>query len=294
MEEIARGAGNPDPAVSQAADQSRVKAMDAVRQITIGFKSIGVQGIDTEVQRLLEEPITLARNFIVIKAPEVPGGGANRDLRTLCTRVRSLKYPFQPTTEEASLADLATVFAPGTGAIWKYEAATMAEFAVKEGSQWKAKDPAKAPTPEMLAFLNRAQAITDAFFPGGATQAHFTYTLRPRLDSLFGNSTVELDIDGQLYQWTNSLQHQFSWPALPGAKESGGRARIKGSASFAFASRGGLWGIFRIMGDAEPRENANKTVEWKYLRAGDGRKEPIEPAPVRLEIVEFPGRGGYL
>ena len=73
MEELGRAGGNPDPAVSQAADQSRVKAMDAARQITIGFKSVGVQGIDTEVQRLLEEPITLVRNFIVIKAPEVPG-----------------------------------------------------------------------------------------------------------------------------------------------------------------------------------------------------------------------------
>jgi len=43
------------------------------------------------------------------------------------------------------------------------------------------------------------------------------------------------------------------------------------------------------MGDAEPRPLNSKMVEWKNLRGGDGRLEPIQPAPVRIEIVEFPG-----
>ena len=55
-----------------------------------------------------------------------------------------------------------------------------------------------------------------------------------------------------------------------------------------FASRGGLWGIFKMMGDAEPRALNDKLVIWKNLRGGDGRLEPIEP-PVRVDIVEFPG-----
>ena len=67
-------------------------------------------------------------------------------------------------------------------------------------------------------------------------------------------------------------------------------ARIRtGPVVFAFASRGGPWGIFRIMADAEPRPLGARTVEWKYVRGGTGRQEPIQPAPVRLEIVEFPG-----
>ena len=43
------------------------------------------------------------------------------------------------------------------------------------------------------------------------------------------------------------------------------------------------------MGDAEPRPLLSKTVEWKYSQVGDGRKDLIEPSPVRLEIVQFPG-----
>ena len=46
--------------------------------------------------------------------------------------------------------------------------------------------------------------------------------------------------------------------------------------------------IFRVFGDAEPRDVGAKVVEWKYTRSGLGRKEPIEP-PVNLEIVAGPG-----
>jgi type VI protein secretion system component VasK len=127
--------------------------------------------------------------------------------------------------------------------------------------------------------------MTDAFYPAGAAQPQLTYTLRP---SGPRTSTVELDADGTHHQWTTSLQKQFAWPAALPANQ-GAVARLHtDSLVVAFASRPGLWGIFRVMGDAEPRPLASKLVEWKYLRGGNGRSEPFDP-PVRLEIVEFPG-----
>ena len=150
----------------------------------------------------------------------------------------------------------------------------------------------------MLDFLNHAQSIADVFYPGGARQAQFTYTLRPKLDSRLKEFTLELEIDGQPYQWTNSLQHQFNWPPPPGTQNAGAVARLRGATAagsrtaglrLTIASRGGIWGIFRILGDAEPRELNAKLVEWKYTSSGVGRREPIQPAPVQLEIVGFPG-----
>ena len=185
-----------------------------------------------------------------------------------------------------------------TGAIWKFQQQSLAELAVKEGSLWKPKDPAKKPqvTPEMLAFLNRAQSITDVFYPGGATQPQFTYTLRPQLDHRLKEFTLELEIDGQPYQLT-VLRKAFNWPPPPGTKNVGAVARLRSTTSnvgFAFASRGGIWGIFRILGDAEPRELNARLVEWKNTSGGVGRPEPITPAPVQLEIVGFPGGTGCL
>ena len=55
------------------------------------------------------------------------------------------------------------------------------------------------------------------------------------------------------------------------------------------ASRDGIWGIFRIIGDAEPRAPGGRIVEWKYSGGGKGHLQPIYPAPVEMEIVDFPG-----
>jgi type VI protein secretion system component VasK len=220
----------------------------------------------------------------------------NGELRTLCNSQRSTlrKYPFQSSSnDDASLEEFTAVFQPVTGAFWKFQQQSLGELTVKEGGVWKAKDPTKKPSlaPEMLAFLNRAQSITEAFFPGGAARPQLTYTVRPQLDPRLKDYTLELQIDGQSYPLT-VLRKALSWPPPPGTKNVGAVARLVSSGSglgFAFASRGGLWGIFRILGDAEPRELNARLVEWKNTSGGVGRPEPITPAPVRLEIVGFPG-----
>jgi type VI protein secretion system component VasK len=294
MEEIARSSNNPDPSIHQAASQNYDKALAAVHQIAQGFRPVGVEGIDGAVQRLLEEPVRLTKPFIITDIGKAAGGKINAELHAFCGHLRSTirKYPFQQSTEDLSLEELATAFAPATGTVWKFQAEVLGELTVKDGSQWKAKDPAKKPqlTPGMLAFLNHAQSITDAFYPAGVPQTQLTYTLRPKLDSSFKDATLELDMDGHVFQWTTPLQKQFTWPAPPGTQDLGAVAKVRaGVLTIPVASRGGLWGIFRIMGDAEPRPLNSRMVEWKNLRGGDGRLEPIQPAPVRIEIVEFPG-----
>lgn len=294
MDEIGRSPGTPDQGVFQAAGQNYDKALDAARQIARGFQPLGGAGLDVTVERLLEAPIRQAQRFIVNDPDGAAAAKVNGELRALCARIGSTlhKYPFRLSKEDASLEEVSSTFAPGSGAIWKFQAQCLAEFTAKEGTRWNSKDPAKKPqiTPEMLLFLNRVQAISDAFFPSGASQPQFFYTLRPKVDASYKDAVLELDVDGQLHGWTSSIQKQFTWPLPAGSRNAGAIGRIKsGSLSFPFASRGGTWGIFRMMGDAEPRAIGGKTVEWKYVRGGDGRLEEIQPAPVRLEIVEFPG-----
>jgi type VI secretion system protein ImpL len=295
MQDIAQGAGRPDPAIHQAAGQNYDKAMDAAHQIARGFSAAGVGSLDSTVVRLLEEPIRLTNPFIIRDMDKAGAGKVNGELRTFCSSQRNTlrKYPFQQSsTDDASLEEFAGMFQPATGAIWKFQQQSLAELAVKEGSMWKPKDPAKKPqiTPEMLAFLNRAQTITDVFYSGGATPAQLAYTLRPKLDSRWNGFTLELEIDGRSHQWTTGMQHQFNWPPPAGTKNPGAVARLRGATNLLIpvASQGGSWGIFRVFGDAELRDLNAKLVEWKYTRSGLGRKEPIDP-PVNLEIVLFPG-----
>jgi hypothetical protein len=294
MQDIAQGGRSPDPAVHQAAAANYDKALEAVRQVAKGFKASGVSGLDGTVERLLTEPIRYTSPFIVRDIEKAGVGKINGDLRTFCISQKGTlgKYPFRPTGTDASPEEFDRIFHPGTGLIWKFQQQSLAEIVVKENSLWKAKDPAKKPqiTQDTLDFLNRAEAITNAFYPGGAAQPHLTYTLRPQLDPQLREFTLELEIDGQPHRFT-ALQHDFHWPPSPDAKNVGAIARLRSptGVGIPIASRGGTWGIFRILADAEARKLNAKIVEWKYTIGGGGRPEAITPAPVQMEIVAFPG-----
>jgi type VI secretion system protein ImpL len=292
MQDIAQGARNPDPGVFQSASQNYEKAMDSVRQLARSFKPVGVGGLDTTVEALLEAPIRLTSAFII--RPD-PGKDANGGLRTFCASERSTlrKYPFQSSSnEDATLQELAALLQPGSGAVWKLQQQSLADFVVKDGPQWKPKDPAKTPqvTPAMLMFLNTAQAAANAFYGAGGNQPQLVYAFRPKLDPSLKDTILDLEIDGTPHPWTNVIQKQFTWPASVEAQNAGAIARLRnGNIGVAFASEGGVWGIFKILRDAEPRELNAKVVEWKYTSGGVGRRELITPAPVQLEIVGFPG-----
>jgi type VI protein secretion system component VasK len=292
-------AGTTDPAGRQAANQAAASiyesGLDAARQIARGFKP---NGLDQVVQRLLEEPIRHTRRFLDADPSGLITKGINDALNQLCKSSGSTleRYPFRrSSTQDAGLDELSALFAPETGQIWKFRAGSLAELTTFENSQWKPKDPSQKPqvTPEILAFLNRAQNITSTLYANGSARPQITYVLRPRLDSNFSPSIVEVEVDGQLHQWTTIFQKQFTWPAAPGAKP-GAIARIRtDNVAHAFILRGGVWGIFKMMADAEPRAPQATLIEWKYSRVGDQRVgdqggDPIQPAPVRMEFPEFP------
>lgn len=279
-----------DQGAQQAAQQNYNKALDAARNIERGFRSVGENGLDVDVQRLLEEPIRNAKAMINTDVGVLAAGQVNADLRRLCASLSVVlrKYPFQPSSkDDVSLDELQKWFGPA-GAIWQFQEKSLGDIAQKDGGQWKPKDPSKKPqvTEEMLVFLDRAQAITDVFYPNGATKPHLSYTLRPRLDGALKEATLELEIDGVPYAWNSGFQKQFTWT---GEKSAGAVARLRtGQVAYAFAEHTGIWGIFRLMADAEPRPIMGKLVEWKYSRVGE-RGDAIQPGPVHMEIVEFPG-----
>lgn len=294
MQDIARAGATPDPALYQAASQNYDKALDAARQIARTFEPLGVAGLDVTAERLLEAPVRQTAAFIISDPLGAEAAKVNGALHPVCARLRDTlrKFPFSPAGPDASLEDVSGLFAPGRGLVWKFQAESLGDYVVKDGNSWKTKDPSKKPqvTQELVTFLNRAQTLTDAFYPNGSTQPQFTYTLRPKLDASYRDAVLELEIDGHVYAWTSSIQKQFTWTAgsLGGTAGVVGRVRT-GALSFPFASRGGSWAIFHVMDDAEPRPIGSKLVEWKHMRGGDGRVEEIQPAPVRLEIVDFPG-----
>jgi type VI secretion system protein ImpL len=278
-------------AAAQAATPIYNNAHNAVLQIARGFKP---NGLDQVVQRLLEEPIRPVQRFIDVDVPRITAGAINLKLATVCKAFAAAadKYPFRRSaTQETTLDELSSLFGAETGQIWKFQMGSLAQMTQKEGSQWKTKPDPSSPlqvTSEMLTFLNRAEAIKNAFYGKGGPQPQMTYSLRPKLDPAFAatSTIVELQIDGQTKQFTKVFQEQFTWPAAPGA-EPGAVARLRtGNVASAFLSHQGVWGVFRMMDDAEPRTSGASIIEWKYSTAG-GRKDLIQPGPVRMEFPDF-------
>ena len=286
-------ADSPDAATranaSQAASTIKQTATEAVGQIARRFKP---NGVDKDVERLLREPIKQSEQFIETNPAVTGAREINDKLRDLCKAYASVseKFPFKRSSpQDTTLDEFSALFAPELGQIWKFQAGPLGPFMQLENSQWKLKDPSAKPqvTAEMLAFLNRAQLVKDALFPKGATQPQLAYRLRPDLDSSFKASTVEVEIDGQTHQWTLPYQWQFTWPAAADQKPVA-TARVRtGEVAYAFTSHGGVWGIFRMMDDAEQREPRSPNIEWKYTRLA-GQQDPIQPAPVRMVFAEFP------
>jgi type VI secretion system protein ImpL len=280
-----------DPAAHQAAAQAYDHAMDAARQLARKFNPLGVAGIDAAAQRLLEEPVVHSGSYIERDLANAGKRKVNGELSKLCQVARSTlsSFPFNPNSDrDAGLAEMGTIFAPGSGTVWKFHAQSLAELVVKDGNKWIAKDPQVAPA--MVEFLNRAQAIADVFYSGGATQPHLTFSLRPNLDDPWKKSVLEVDIHGVAHRWTTAIRKDFAWPPSAAAKDLGAVVRVTTEgAPTPVASRAGLWGIFRVLiVDAEPRAMGARTVEWRKIRgARGGRVEEIPP--VRADITEFPG-----
>src|SRR6202021_231867 len=192
MKAIATTNKDAAAAVHATAQQNYDKAMTAAKQIARGFRSVGEDGLDAKVEALLEQPILYANGFIIKDMGEHEAGQKNTELRQLCAKLSIIlrKYPFQPSSkDEISLDELGKFFGPA-GAIWQYQTKSLADVVAKDGTQWKASPTAKQQvTPEMLSFLNQAQAIADVFYPGGASQP-LVYTLRPKPDSSFKDWTL--------------------------------------------------------------------------------------------------------
>ena len=133
-------------------------------------------------------------------------------------------------------------------------------------------------------------AISEALFAGGEPKLHMRYGLRPL--PIPGVESISLDIEGEkLVAPGPSQPRLFNWPGTSSPQQV--VVRVKAGANIPFASYEGLWSIFRLMADADPRAAGSRTIELSKVRRGHGRPEAVldqndKPIQVRLEITELP------
>jgi type VI secretion system protein ImpL len=237
--------GTADALVSQTLDGARA-ARAAVGQLALTFRVEGeAAAVGTAVRQVMEEPITRVERLL----GRLPTAAVNSRGAAFCNAFRPLrlKYPFNPrAAAAATLAEVAALFQPGTGALWRFHDEGLRNVLVKSGSQYvPVAGGAVAPTSAFVAFFNRAAAVSDALWPANASEPRFDFTLKPLPSD--ATPAVTFSIDGQTGRFTRTAvaSRRFAWIGA-GAREVRLTAQIGGREE-TLLSFDGTWAIFKLL-----------------------------------------------
>jgi type VI secretion system protein ImpL len=261
---------DPGPVLSAAS-----AAKGSVGVVAQGFRVDDDGHIDSTVRKLLQDPITDAENLVRKIGPEqLNAAGAS-----FCRQYNSLasKYPFAPNATEATLQEVVAVFRPMTGALSTFYEASLKTVLLRQGTQFVMSPSATMRlSPQFLSFLNHAAAISDALYPAGSQQPHFTYTLK-QLPSK-GIEKLSLSIDDQTLAG-ESQSKQFTWTGNPSSSAKG----TYSTSNSLFAIGQGLWAPFHLMDDAKWVSSSTPELDWQ-LEIGQSHRPQTLPDGTQLVI----------
>jgi type VI secretion system protein ImpL len=294
--ETAAAAPADDKMAAQATLNEATQAKVAARQIAQNFAVDSAGRVDSNSQRLLEEPILNAEALIRALGPaQLNGKGAG-----FCQVYNSLwqKYPFSgnPSSPEASIEDVNRVFQPGTGELWTFYQESLAALLVNQGGRYAQKPDAEARVnPQFLAFFNNAVQLSNSLYPGGAMTPALNYRLTAQ--PMEGVRAMDLSMSGVTLQASGrgGQSRDFMWP---GRTPYGVLLRGDlGGSSLDLLRKDGLWSVFQFFGDFDTWD-ANNNLSM-VIRTGAG---PVmvegKPLTVRYQLDMKGGppvfRKGYL
>ena len=285
-----------DPANQQAFD----RANKALAAATTAYNTLGAMipntssGVDLDLKALLKEPITFAGRVISsIPIPPPPPDmmipirrNVNQSAKTLCDSVETLrsKYPFSSTaTQEATLQEIASVFAPQVGTLAQFaQSPDVQKVYQHQGAVW-------APNPAIqnefsqpfLATLNSLSGFQTALYPDPAGNPHFEYTVT--LDGT-GHLSFDLDVDGHALSFGHKKGHPSARLVWPPTTNQPTKLAVKAGQQLNLEEPGN-WGLFRLLQEADKQEGS--LFVFSTIRLANGNQNPLQDGhgnPVQVQI----------
>jgi type VI secretion system protein ImpL len=215
------------------------------------------------------------------------------------------RFPLAPeSTEPANLAAFARFFQPGSGTLWEFQKTHLAGSVSSQGGRFRftGAQARSVYRDELLGFLQRAQAISDAFFPEGGGGPRMSFRLRVRGAPGYSLTTFRAGARTVQYDSGEESWVPVEWP---------GDASSAGVALSVTPYQGpnprplqfdNPWGLFMIL---EPHVGAQlferrknmKSVGWRprgslnFVKvdfASDDPRSPIMAAPFSSGGKLFP------
>ena len=287
VEAVANQPGQPSDTAAASVMSVASQAKTSTRQMAQAFNIDKDGHVETTTQKLLEDPITSIEPLVRSLGPAELNAKAGKDL---CGPVRVLmaKFPFKADSKvDATLQDVNSVFKPKEGSIWKfYDDAKMEKFLQKQGTQFvPVPNTGMTITPAFIAMMNRAGAFTDAAYPSGATDPHFTFNVKalPSADQ----DNIKFTIDGETHEFAAaSSAAQYSWPG-----DSSGTLvalRFKDGTPTEFPRYDGLWGIFHFIQESDKHQGS----QFEWIATTGLEKKPLthagQPIVLTFEATATP------
>jgi len=251
-------------------------------------------GVDLDLKALLKEPITFAGRVISsIPIPPPPPDmmipirkNVNQSAKTLCDSLEALrtKYPFSPTaTQEATLQDVASVFAPQTGTLAQFAQSHDVQSVYQhQGANWTQNPTVQSEFSQpFLATLNSLSVFQSALYPDPAGNPHFDYTVT--LDGT-GHLTFNLNVDGHALSFGHKkaiTSARLVWPPTTNQPTS---LDVRAGQPLQL-QESGLWGLFRVLQLADKQEGG--LFVFSQTGLGHGNQNPLRDShgnPVQVQI----------
>ncbi|MGA2116363.1 MAG: ImcF-related family protein [Bryobacteraceae bacterium] len=276
MERVARSGGEVKDEVVSATMDDAANAYKVTRQIAQSFRTDREGNVHGMVEKLMEDPIRQAEALLGRLGPSQ----INAEAKRFCGDFAGLtnKYPFNTASEtDATLDELNSFFRPGDGKIAAFAQTNLRNYLEQRGNEWVRKSDSRVQVSDaFLRFLNRAAALSDALYKGGARDPSLTYNMKALPAE--GLKSVTLSLDGQVLKAAGAggESKDFTWPgsSVRAAKLSGSL----GGPELGFITYDGLWAAFRFFGDADrfQASGAAYTLQWVPRQGQAGQ-------PMRLD-----------
>jgi type VI secretion system protein ImpL len=199
--------------------------------------------------------------------------------KALCAALTPVlaKFPFNPEArDEATVAEVNAIFAPGTGTLWALQQEKLVGVLDKQGERWVpvAGSPVAVSAP-FVAFFNRAARVSDALY-GGAAEPHVVFTAQA-----LGGRAVALAHGSQVARFgKDAAPAQFAWPSATGREarlEVDYRSLVVRGKTATVARASGEWAMFRLMAQAAKWDGANGSYRAEWTGGGQG--------PVAMQVT---------
>jgi type VI secretion system protein ImpL len=279
---------------SAATAQLQIKANES-RQMVRNMAGVLPRGTEDTVVRavasVLEEPIT---QFSVPDPAREAAAAMNGAGQAFCRQWNAVaaKYPFRVNAaSEASIAEIASVFARPSGHLAKLEAA-LGGALQPSGTGWAANPAAPVKlNPRFVAFVDTVARLGRAMFPKeGMTEPQMAVSLRWHASDQITAMTVSLEGQSVSYQGAVEEVKTLVWRGTP-TGEVGIRYVVKGGSRLEPTFPAGPWSLFRFLDDAKETSVAEGAMRLTWIESGGRSGSPtrVDGKPLTYQFTVEPG-----